>query len=50
MLDTSAIGNKTQAVVLAALVHIGYSALLPFGDGHPYDIALDHDGKLLRVQ
>jgi hypothetical protein len=50
MRDTSAIGNKMAAVVLAALVHIGYSPLLPFGDGHPYDIALDHHGKLLRVQ
>jgi hypothetical protein len=50
MRDTSSIGNTTEAVVLAALVHAGYSPLLPFGAGHPYDIALDHAGKLLRVQ
>jgi len=37
-------------MVLAALVHVGYSTLLPFGGGHPYDIALDVDHELLRVQ
>jgi hypothetical protein len=48
--DTSSIGNKTEAIVLAALVHAGYSTLLPFGGGHPYDIVLDDGGKFLRVQ
>jgi hypothetical protein len=50
MRDTSSVGNKTEAVVLAALVHAGFSPLLPFGSGQPYDIALDYRGKLLRVQ
>jgi len=50
MRDTSSIGNKTEAIVLAALVHAGYLTLLPFGGGHPYDIALDVGDKLLRVQ
>lgn len=50
MRDTSSIGNKTEAMVLAALVHVGYSPLLPFGGGHPYDVALDVGDKLLRVQ
>lgn len=50
MRDTSSIGNQTEAVVLAALVQAGYRPLLPFGSGHPYDIALDLDGKLIRVQ
>jgi hypothetical protein len=48
--DTSSIGNKTEAIVLAALVHAGYSTLLPFGGGHPYDIVLDDGRKFLRVQ
>jgi hypothetical protein len=48
--DTSSIGNRTEAIVLAALVHAGYWPLLPFGEGRPYDIALDEDGKLIRVQ
>ena len=50
MRDTSSIGNKSEAMVLAALVHAGYSTLLPFGGGRPYDIALDEGDKLLRVQ
>ena len=50
MRDTSSIGNKSEAIVLAALVHAGYSPLLPFGGGHPYDIALDVGDRLLRVQ
>jgi len=37
-------------MVLAALVQAGYRPLIPFGDGHPYDIALDNGGKLIRVQ
>jgi hypothetical protein len=50
MRDTSSIGNTSEAIVLAALVHAGYSALLPFGGGHPYDIAFDVGDRLLRVQ
>lgn len=48
--DTSSIGNQTEAMVLSALVQVGYRPLLPFGAGQPYDIALDDGGKLLRVQ
>ncbi|HYK68242.1 MAG TPA: group I intron-associated PD-(D/E)XK endonuclease [Streptosporangiaceae bacterium] len=50
MRDTSSIGNSTEAMVLAALVRAGYKPLIPFGGGHPYDIALDMGGKLARVQ
>lgn len=28
----------------------GKKVLLPFGDGHRYDIAMDEDGKLVRIQ
>jgi hypothetical protein len=48
--ETSLIGNRTMGIVLAALLDAGYRPLLPFGDGHPYDIALDIDGRLIRVQ
>ena len=36
--------------MLAALLQSGHRLLLPFGDGHPYDIALDDQGRLKRVQ
>jgi len=48
--NTSAVGNRTAGIVLAALLQTGHRPLLPFGDGHPYDIALDDDGRLMRVQ
>ena len=28
----------------------GYDALVPFGDGHPYDLVVSIDGAFLRVQ
>jgi hypothetical protein len=48
--DTSAIGNRTLGVVLSMLLQAGFRPLLPFGDGHPYDLAVDQDGELRRVQ
>jgi len=36
--------------VLAAMVKAGYRPLIPFGDGHRYDLAFDHQGKIFRVQ
>jgi len=50
MKDTSSIGNRTEGMVLAALLGAGHRMLLPFGDGHPYDLAYDDDGGLRRVQ
>jgi hypothetical protein len=44
-------GNAAEAAVLAALVRRGYKVLLPFGDGHSYDLAVDLGGTgVLRVQ
>lgn len=48
--DTTGIGNLTEGMVLAALLRAGHKPLLPFGGGHPYDLAFDHDGELKRVQ
>jgi hypothetical protein len=45
------IGNATEAIVLGALIERGYRTRVPFGDGHPYDLAVDlGDRQLLRVQ
>ena len=35
---------------MAALIHHDYYVLLPFGDGQPYDLAIDLGGPFLRVQ
>jgi hypothetical protein len=39
-----------MGVVLPALLQAGYRTPLPFGDGHPYDLAFDQNGELRRVQ
>jgi hypothetical protein len=44
-------GNATEAVVLSALVQRGFHVLVPFGDGHPYDLVLHLTGaEFLRIQ
>src|SRR3978361_1194872 len=44
-------GNTAEAMVLSALVRRGFHVLIPFGEGHPYDLAV-HLGKtsILRIQ
>jgi PD-(D/E)XK nuclease superfamily protein len=44
-------GNAGEAKVLAALVQHGIDVLVPFGDGHPYDLvaSIGHS-RFLRVQ
>lgn len=44
-------GNAGEAAVLAALACRGFSVLVPFGEGQPYDLAVDlGDGVFARVQ
>ena len=44
-------GNAAEAAVLSALVERDFNVLIPFGDGHPYDLGIDlGDRGLLRVQ
>jgi hypothetical protein len=49
-MNSSAVGGRTEGIVLAALLRVGKRILLPFGDGHRYDLAIDEGGKLVRVQ
>lgn len=44
-------GNAGEATVLAALARRGFGVLVPFGEGQPYDLAVDlGDGMFVRVQ
>jgi hypothetical protein len=43
-------GILTEAKILEALVAAGYMVLIPFGDGHKYDFAIDDSVSLRRVQ
>jgi hypothetical protein len=48
--NTSKKGEITESIVLARLVQLGYECLLPWGHDHRYDIAIDDNGKLVRIQ
>lgn len=36
--------------MLAALMKTDRTVLIPFGDGHKYDLAVDDNGRLVRIQ
>ena len=48
--NTAKKGEITESIVLARLVQLGYECLIPWGHDHRYDIAIDDDGKLVRIQ
>ena len=43
-------GDETEAAVLRALLSSGYSVSIPFGDNDDYDLIVDDEGQLHRVQ
>ncbi|WP_256297887.1 group I intron-associated PD-(D/E)XK endonuclease [Haloarchaeobius salinus] len=43
-------GDETEAVLLARLLDRGCSVAVPFGDSDRYDLLVDDDGDLFRVQ
>jgi hypothetical protein len=51
-MSTRAKGNMAEASVLRALIDRGLHVLVPFGDGHPYDLVVHVPGSeaFLRVQ
>ncbi len=48
--NTTRKGEITESAILARLIQSGYRCLIPWGHDHRYDIAIDDDGKLVRVQ
>jgi len=48
--DTKSIGDRSEAMVLAALVRNGYLCSIPFGENHRYDILADDGERISRVQ
>lgn len=50
MATTKDIGDISEAYVTAALLKAGEVVLRPIGDNLRYDIALDRNGELVRVQ
>lgn len=50
MPNTKAIGEKSEGMILAALLRAGKVVLQPFGDNQRYDLVVDEDGHFIRVQ
>ena len=48
--NTAKKGQVTESMVLARLVQLGYQCLIPWGHDHRYDIAIDDNGILVRIQ
>jgi hypothetical protein len=48
--NSKAVGDLTQAQVLAALLRHGKRVLLPFGDNFRYDLVVEEDGRFTRIQ
>jgi PD-(D/E)XK endonuclease len=48
--STKAIGDRSEAIVLAALVKNGYLVSIPFGENQRYDLLADDGARILKVQ
>ncbi|MFB6298912.1 MAG: group I intron-associated PD-(D/E)XK endonuclease [Halobacteriales archaeon] len=49
-MNTKHIGDTSEAMVISQLIRRGYSVSIPFGDNDPYDIIVDSNAGLYRVQ
>jgi hypothetical protein len=50
MSNTKAVGERSEGMVLAALLRAGKVVLQPFGDNQRYDLVVDDKGRFLRLQ
>jgi len=50
MRDTHAIGDIAVSKIVARCLELGYKVSLPFGGGWSYDLIMDDNEKLYRVQ
>jgi hypothetical protein len=49
-MDTIRRGNAAEAAVLNAMIRAGFHVFTPFGEGAPYDLVVDTNSELARVQ
>jgi hypothetical protein len=50
-LNHKAIGERSEAIIIARLLEVGYDVLVPFGDNLRYDLVIEcAEGKLWRIQ
>jgi PD-(D/E)XK endonuclease len=49
-MNSKAIGERTEGIILAHLLKKGYSVSIPFGNNQRYDMIVDTGERLLKVQ
>ena len=49
-MNTKDVGDRSEAMVLAALLRAGKVVLQPFGDNQRYDLVIDDSGVFKRIQ
>ncbi|WP_265109688.1 group I intron-associated PD-(D/E)XK endonuclease [Halosolutus halophilus] len=50
MSNPKAVGDETEAKIVATLIADGYSVSVPFGDNDKYDLVVDDGDRLYRIQ
>ena len=50
MTNPKMIGERTEGMILAAILREGRAVLLPFGDNQRYDLVIDDGERFYRVQ
>jgi hypothetical protein len=48
--NTIKIGDISESKVLSRFLELGYTVLLPWGNGERYDLVIEREGKFLRIQ
>jgi hypothetical protein len=48
--DTKSVGDLSEVIVLYAFVTMGYQVSVPWGENHRYDLIVEMDETLRRVQ
>ena len=49
-MNPKAVGERSEAMVLARFLRAGLVVLTPFGDSQRYDMVVDDDGTFVRIQ
>ena len=50
MKNTKAVGNLTELQCITGLYELGCDISIPFGNSQKYDLIMDYQGKLYKVQ
>jgi len=48
--DPKGIGEKSEAMIMAAFLRADKTVLQPFGDNQRYDLVIDEEGEFFRIQ